>query len=160
MATPDTEILRASIPAAQLAELEAITGQKASKWLRANMGEIIALARGERQQLETTEIITATRELLQIVQAERQQITGAADTIAQLKNNLSDFSVSMLEVSRSINDERARFVHVMEFLKGLHTSYQMQQENIADNQNMLPTIIDLLQGINDRLAMLDGGIEL
>lgn len=160
MATPDTEILRASIPAAQLAELEAITGQKPSKWLRANMGEIIALARGERQQLETTEIIAATRELLQIVHAERQQITGAADTIAQLKNNLSDFSVSMLEVSRSINDERARFVHVMEFLKGLHTSYQMQQENIADNQNMLPTIIDLLQGINDRLAMLDGGIEL
>jgi len=51
MATPDTEILRASIPAAQLAELEAITGQKASKWLRANMGEIIALARGERLQL-------------------------------------------------------------------------------------------------------------
>jgi len=124
------------------------------------MGEIIALARGERQQLETTEIITATRELLQIVQAERQQITGAANTIAQLKNNLSDFNASMLEVSRSINDERARFVHVMEFLKGLHTSYQMQQENIADNQNLLPTIIGLLQGINDRLAMLDGGIDL
>ena len=156
MAT-ETETLRVSIPAHELEELERITGQKPSKWIRANMVEIIALARGEQLRQDASSILRSTRELIDIVMTERQQIAGAINSIQQLKSNMNDFSGAMLKVSRSINDERAMFIHVVDFLKGLHSSYSQQQSNIALSQQLLPEVVDLLKRINSALYPAEDG---
>lgn len=121
------------------------------------MGKIIALARGEQEKQTSAEIIRSTNELMNVVITERQQITTAVASIQKLKNDMDEFNSTMLKVSRSINDERAMFIHVVDFLKGLHSSYNQQQANISLSQQLLPEVVELLKSINAALYPTDGG---
>lgn len=155
MAT-ETETLRVDslIPAHELEELERITGQKPSKWIRQNMGEIIAFARGEQLRQDASSILRSTREIRSILHRTAATVAINQSTIKKQHEwfqrcNVKDESFYKWRTSNVYS--------CCWFSKRAALAIQSATIKYCAQSAVTPEVVDLLKRINSALYPAEDG---